>query len=97
MFENVKRNSYLIITLLVFTMIFCKIIGSFRYSELHQIYKIGIFFCYFFHLLNFAFSIINLFRMYEIGFLKAKNFIFILLSLSPIFFWVYCFVLIAYC
>ena len=61
MFRDLKRNSYLIVALLVFTIIFCKIIGSCRYSEFHQIYKVGV--------------------------LKAKNFIFILLSLSPIFFW----------
>lgn len=85
MFEKVKRNSYLILVLLVFTIIFCKIIGSCRYSEFHQIYKVGIYFCYILHFLNFAFSIINLLKMYEVGFLKAKNFIYVFLSLSPIF------------
>lgn len=89
MFEKVKRNSYLILALLVFTMIFCRTIGSCRYSELHQIYKVGIYFCYLLHFLIFAFSFINLFKMYEVGFLKAKNFIYVFLSLSPIFLWIY--------
>ena len=86
MFRNFKRNSYLIAALLIFTIIFCKIIGSYRYSEFHEIYKVGIYFCYFLHILNCSLSIINLFKMHEVGFLKTKNFIFILLSLSPIFF-----------
>jgi hypothetical protein len=89
-FSSLKRNSLYVILLLISAFSVAQLTKGFRYSNYRWIYHIGWVSCYVLHLCSLILSFvnsINIIRTNKMNIIEKS--IWLIVSLTTIFFWVY--------
>ena len=89
LFKNLKLNSIHINIVFISAFLVAILTKDFRYSNYRWIYQIGGLSCYLFHLLSLVFSTVNSILIVKENLKIKEKTILLLLSLIPVFFWIY--------